>query len=72
MAKYYTKESKGFIREKIKSIVELSVQAKHLATKGDSVVIIEHPLLSSTQLELRVSVSRGQVPVHSECWGSKG
>ena len=72
MTKYCTKESERLIGEKLQSIVELSVQAKHLITNGDSAMIVEHPLLSSTQCEPRENVSSNRVPVHGECWGSEG
>ena len=66
MAKYCTKESKILIGEKLQRIVE------HLETKGHSTVIVKHLLFPSTQPESTMSVSRGQVPMHSECQGSEG
>ena len=72
LAKYCTKEYERLIGAKLKRNSKLSLSAEYLVTKGESAVITEHPLLPSTQLELRESVSSGQVLVHSESRGSEG
>ena len=57
LAKYCTKESERLIGEKLQSISEISAYDKHLVTKGEYVVVTQHPLLLSTQCEPRASVS---------------
>ena len=57
LAKYCTKEYERLTGANLQSIVKLSVYAKHLVTKGRSVVIVKHPLLLSTQCKLRARVS---------------